>query len=72
MSRLTRHRSRVTYVVNLDTLSSTLYFTWSGPKRIGVISALCLALTGRGGQGGGRAGLLVRLEKIIHRLRATS
>jgi hypothetical protein len=53
-------------------LSSTLYFTWSGPKRIGVISALCLALTGRGGQGGGLAGLLVRLEKIINRLRATS
>jgi hypothetical protein len=24
MSRLTRHRSRVTYVVNLDTLGSTL------------------------------------------------
>jgi hypothetical protein len=34
-------------------LSSTHYFPWSGPKRIGVISALCLVLTGREGQMGG-------------------
>jgi hypothetical protein len=53
-------------------LSSTHYFPWSGAKRIRVISALCLVLTGRGGQIGGLAGLLVRLEEVIHRLRAAS
>jgi hypothetical protein len=41
-------------------------------KRIGVISALCLVLTGRGGQIGGLACLLVRLEEVIHRLGAAS
>jgi hypothetical protein len=51
-------------------LSSTYYFLWSGAKRIGVISALCLVLIERGGQIGGLAGLLVRLEEVIHRLRA--
>src|SRR5215216_6359943 len=34
-------------------LSSTHYFLWSGTRRIGVISALCLVLTGRGGRLGG-------------------
>ena len=52
-------------------LSSTHYFSWSGAKRIGVISALCLVLIERGGQIGGLAGLVVRLEDVIHRLRAT-
>ena len=53
-------------------LSSTHYFPWSSPKRIGVISALCLVLIERGGQIGGLAGLIVRLEEVIHRLRAAS
>jgi hypothetical protein len=70
MSRLTRRRSCVTYVVNLDTLSSTHYFSWSGSNRIGVISALCLVLTGRGRQSGGLAGRAVGIEEVIHRLRA--
>ena len=34
-------------------LSSTHNFPWSGAKRISVISALCLVLTGRGGSVGG-------------------
>jgi hypothetical protein len=53
-------------------LSSTHYFPWSGEKRMGVISALCLVLTERGGHIGGLAGLSVRLEEVIHRLRAAS
>src|SRR5215218_11075766 len=53
-------------------LSSTHYFPWSGAKRIGVISALCLVLVEHGGQNGGLAGVLVRLEKVIHRFRAAS
>ena len=53
-------------------LSSTHYFLWSGAKRIGVISALCLILIERGGQTGGLAGLLLRLEEVIHRLSAAS
>ena len=52
-------------------LSSTHYFSWSGQTPIGVISALRLALGRRGGQIGGLAGLVVRLEDVIHRLRAT-
>jgi hypothetical protein len=38
--------------------------------RIGVISALCLVLTGRGGQSGGLARRAVGIEEVIHRLRA--
>jgi hypothetical protein len=53
-------------------LSSTHNFPWSGAKRISVISALCLVLTRRGGLCGGLAGLVVRLEEVIHRLRAAS
>src|SRR5215211_2626159 len=53
-------------------LSSTHYFPWSGAKRISVISALCFTFIDRGGQFGGLAGLLVRLEEVIHRLRAAS
>ena len=53
-------------------LSSTHYFSWSGQTPIGVISALRLALGRRGGQIGGLAGLVVRLEDVIHRLRAAS
>jgi hypothetical protein len=34
-------------------LSSTNYFPWSGPNRIGVISAVCLVLSECGGQFGG-------------------
>src|SRR5215212_5700742 len=43
-------------------LSSTHYSPWSAAKRSRVISALCLVLIERGGQIGGLAGLLVRLE----------
>src|SRR5829696_6680888 len=53
-------------------LSSTHYFPWSSTKRIGVISALYLVLIERGGQIGGLADLIVRLEEVIHRLRAAS
>jgi hypothetical protein len=53
-------------------LSSTHYFPWSSAKRIRVISPLCLVLIERGGQIGGLAGLIVRPEKVIHRLRAAS
>ena len=53
-------------------LSSTHHFPWSGSNRIGVISALCLVLTGRGGQSGGLAGRAVGIEEVIHRLRAAS
>jgi hypothetical protein len=41
-------------------------------NRIVVISAICLVLVGRGGQIGGLAGLAVRFEDLIHRLRAAS
>jgi hypothetical protein len=40
-----RDRSAMNEVLNHDTLSSTHYFSWSGAKRIGVISALSLVLT---------------------------
>ena len=53
-------------------LSSTHYFPWSHSNRIGVISALRLVLSRRGGHIGGLAGILVPLEDVIHRLGATS
>ena len=55
-----------------ESLSSTHYLSWSGSNRIGVISALCLVLTGRGGQSGGLAGRAVGIEEVIHGLRAAS
>ena len=53
-------------------LSSTHYFSLSGLNRIGVISAFCLVLTGRGGQSGGLVGRAVGIEEVIHRLSAAS
>jgi hypothetical protein len=53
-------------------LSSTHYLSWSGAKRISVISALCLVLMRRGGQSGVLVGRAVGIEEVIHRLRAAS
>jgi hypothetical protein len=46
-------------------------FPWSRPNLIGVISALCLVLTRRGGRVGARW-FLVRPEDVVHCLRAAS
>jgi hypothetical protein len=53
-------------------LSSTHYLSWSGAKRISVISALCLVLMRRGGESGVLVGRAVGIEEVIHRLRAAS
>ena len=44
-------------------LSSTHNFPWSEAKRISVISALCLVLTGRGGQSVGSLGPWYALKR---------
>ena len=59
-------------VLNQDTLSSTHNCPWSDTKRISVISALCSVLIESGGADWGLARLVVRLEEVIHHLRAAS
>ena len=50
-------------------LSSTHFSPWSGEKRIGVISAPLFGSYSTRGAEWGLAGLVVRLEEVIHRLR---